>query len=254
MTVRASASVLALLLTLTGCGVARDLATRDAATPSGPSAPDELRQAAQALDRGPYSFQFRTPTTIGAGAVDGRDGWLRIRVVGGEIAKARVTFEVLHRDGQHLVRSNPLTEDRWTRLDMTKVSPARRAALERFGDPAHAEDLLAGVGTAERNGERGYRGTLDLTRATEPAASRLIDDAHLRSLTPEQTGAVPFEATVDSQRRLLGLRFTLPAAGGRPEQPSEISYSGHGFKPDLSAPFDGKIGPAPAEVYEFVNS
>ncbi|MEV4482986.1 hypothetical protein [Micromonospora coxensis] len=254
MTVRASASLLALLFTLAGCGVVRDVTGADSAAPAGPSHADELRGAAEALDQGPYSFQFRTPTTIGAGAVDGSDGWLRIRVVGGDVGKARVTFEVLRRDGRHLVRSNPLTGDRWTRLDMSRVDPARRPALERFGDPAHARDLLAGASAVERDGERRYRGTLDLSRAVDPETSRLVDAEHLAALTAEQARAVPFEATADAGQRLLGLRFTLPAAGGRPEQPSEISYSQHGFEPDLSAPFAGKLEPAPATVYDFVNS
>jgi hypothetical protein len=64
---------------------------------------------------------------------------------------------------------------------------------------------------------------------------------------------VPFEATLDAQGRLLGFRLTLPANGGKPEQPAEISYSDHGFKPDLTGPFEGKIGPAPASVYEVLN-
>lgn len=160
---------------------------------------------------------------------------------------------MLHRGDQHLARSNPLTGDQWTRIDVRKVDPARRARLERFGDPAHATDLFAGIASAEPVGTGRYRGTLDLTRVPDPGASVLVDEKHLGILTAQQRAAVPFEATVDDQQRLLGLRFTMPAAGGEPERPAEISYSEHGFKPDLGAPFEGRIGPAPAAVYEVLN-
>ena len=253
MTTRAVASALALLLTLTGCGVVRDVAGDQADASPRPSSAEELRAAADALDRGPYSFQFRTPTVIGAGAVDGQDGWLRTRIVGGDVGKDHLTFEVLSKSGQHLVRSDPLTDDQWTRLDLAKVHPGRRPAVTRFTDPARARELFAGIRDAEPTGDRGYRGTLDLTKVDDPGASRLLDREHLGAFTPQQLGAVPFEATVDAQRRLVGLHFTLPAAGGEPEQPAEISYSGLGYKPDLAAPFQGKIGPAPASVYELIN-
>ncbi|MGY0007148.1 hypothetical protein [Micromonospora sp. I033] len=248
------ATMLALLLPLTGCGVAWDLAGGGADPSPTPDSAAALREAAEALDRGPYSFQFRTHDTIGVGAVDGGDGWLRLRAVGGDAGKARVTFEVLHRDGEHLARSNPLTGDRWTRIDVRKVDPAARARLERFGDPAHATDLFAGIASAEPSGTGRYRGTLDLTRVPGLDTNGLVDEERLAALTGQQRAAVAFEASVDSQQRLLGLRFTLPAAGGEPEQPSEISYSQHGFKPDLGAPFEGRIDPAPAAVYEVLNS
>ncbi|MET8838137.1 hypothetical protein ABZV78_30100 [Micromonospora sp. NPDC004540] len=254
MRLRSAVPVLALVLSLTGCGVARDLADDRADASPTPNSAEALRQAAEALHRAPYTFQFRTHDTIGAGAVDGSDGWLRFRAVGGDAGKARLTFEVLHRGGQHLVRSNPLTGDQWTRIDVRKVDPARRARLERFGDPAHATDLFVGITSAEASGTGRYRGTLDFSRVPDADASVLVDEKRLAALTPQQRAAVPFEATVDDRQRLLGLRFTLPAAGGEPEQPSEISYSEHGFKPDLGAPFEGRIGPAPAAVYEVLNS
>lgn len=254
MKLRSSATAVALLLALTGCGVAKELADgRDADPSPTPNSADVLRTAAEALARGPYSFQFRTHDTIGVGAVDGRDGWLRFRAVGDGLGEAHLTFEVLHAKGQHLVRSDPLTRDQWTRIDMTKVHPAQRGKLERFGDPAHATELFAGITAAEPSGQHSYHGTLDLTRVTDPGGSVLVDEEYLRTLGPQQTAGVPFEAQVDSQQRLLGFRFTLPASGGKPEQPAEISYSGHGFKPDLSAPFEGRIGPAPASVYDILN-
>lgn len=250
-----AAAALALVLTVTGCGAAKNLAGgREAAPSPTPDSAQVLREAAAALERGPYSFQFRTHDTIGAGAVDGRDGWLRFRAVGDGAGQAHLTFEVLHSRGQHLVRSDPLTRDQWTRIDLRKVDPARRAKLEQFGDPAHAAELFAGIASAEPSGASSYRGTLDLTRVAEADASVLVDEQYLAGLTPAQRAGIPFEATVDAQHRLLGFRFTLPASGGKPEQPSEISYSGHGFKPDLSAPFEGRIGAAPAEVYKVINS
>jgi hypothetical protein len=249
----ATAAGVALALTLTGCGVARDSAGKGP-TPTPTTSPAEiLMKAAETLDDGPYSFQFRSADTIGVGAVDGRNGWLRMRLVGQRVGKAHLTFELLHVDGHHLVRSDPLTGDRWTRVDVEKVDPARRKILEEFGDPARAKDLFAGIASAEQISERRFRGTLDLTKVADPGASRLVDEDYLRSLGHDKAASVPFEATLDSRGQLLGFRLILPANGGEPEQPAEISYSEHGFKPDLRGPLEGEIGPAPKSVYEILN-
>jgi hypothetical protein len=251
--IRGSVTALALAVVLAGCGIVDDITGTDASPTPTTAAAEILVKAAESLDGVPYSFQFRNPDTVGVGAVDGRNGWLRIRLVGDRVGSARLTFEVLHVDGQHLVRSDPLTRDLWTRLDMKKVDPARRERLEQFGDPANAKELFAGIASAEQISERRYRGTLDLTKVTDPGASRLVDEDHVESLEHDKAASVPFEATLDSQGRLLGLRLTVPAGGGEPEQPGEISYSEHGYKPDLLGPFEGKIGPAPEGIYEIIN-
>jgi hypothetical protein len=255
MTIRGwtAAAGVALTLTLTACGGSDDPAGKHL-SPSPTTSPAELlRKAAQTLDDGPYSFQFRNADAIGVGAVDGRDGWLRMRFVGSRVGTAHLTFEVLHVDGHYLARSDPLTDDQWTRVDLAKVQPARRKLFEEFSDPAHAKDLFAGIASAEQTGERNFRGTLDMAKVANPGASRLIDEDHLKSVDRAKAASVPFEATLDSQGRLLGVRLTMPAGGDEPEQPAEISYSEHGFKPDLRGPLEGKIGPAPKGVYEILN-
>jgi hypothetical protein len=243
----------ALALALTGCGGAGDSAGKQQSPAPKESPAAILMKAAESLDDGPYSFQFRNVDTIGVGAVDGRDGWLRIRFVGPRVGTAHVTFEILHARGQHLARSDPLTGDQWTRVDVKKVVPARRKLLEEFGDPARAKDLLGGVASTEQISEGRFRGTLDLTKVVDAGTSRLVDREYLGSLGQDKAASVPFEATVDGQKHLVGFRLTLPASGGKPEQPAEISYSGQGFKPDLSGPFQGKIEPAPESVYEVLN-
>jgi hypothetical protein len=247
------ATGLALAVALTGCGGVGDPAGKESSPSPKESPAAILMKAAENLDHGPYSFQFRNVDTIGVGAIDGRDGWLRLRFVGPRVGKAHLTFEVLHARGQHLARSDPLTGDQWTRVDVKKVVPARRKYLEEFSDPARAKDLLGGIASAEQIGEERFRGTLDLTKVADPSASRLVDEEYFGSLSQDKATGVSFEATLDRQGQLLGLRLTLPASGGKPEQPAEISYSGQGFKPDLTGPFEGKIGPAPDSVYEVLN-
>jgi hypothetical protein len=257
MTTRPAANVagvaLALALVLTGCGIVDDGAGADATSSPGPSPAELLKRGAERIDDGPYSFQFRNVNTIGVGAVDGQNGWLRIRRVGEGVGTAHLTFEVLHADGQYLARSDPLTADQWTRVDIKKVDRARRRLLVEFSDPGRASDLFTGIVSAEEANELHFRGTLDLTKVADPAASRLVDRNHFRSLSTDKAASVPFEATLDRQGRLLGFQLTVPASGGQPEQRAEITYSQHGFKPDLSAPFRGRIGPAPQSVYDVLN-
>lgn len=255
MKIRGAAAGFAIALTLSGCGVVRDSADRNSTPSPSPtaSAAETLVKAADALRKTSYSYQFRAPDVVGVGAVDGRNGWLRVRQVGEGSGKQRLTFELLHVDNHYLIRSDPLTADRWARLDLKKIDPARRRVLEEFGDPARARDLFEGIAAAERTGDRTFRGTLDLTKVANPADSRLIREDHLTALARDQAASVPFEATVDTQGRLLGLRFTLPASDGEPEHASEISYSRHGLKPDLRGPLEGEIDPAPKGIYEILN-
>jgi hypothetical protein len=253
--IRGAAAGFAIALTLSGCGVVGDIADRNSGPSPSPtaSAAETLVKAADALENTSYSYQFRAPNIVGVGSVDGRNGWLRVRLVGEGSSKQPLTFEVLHVDRHYLIRSDPLTADLWTRLDLTKIDPARRRVLEEFGDPARARDLFEGIAAAERTGDRTFRGTLDLTKVANPADSRLIREDHLTTLDRDQAANVPFEATVDPQGRLLGLRFTLPASHGEPEHASEISYSRHGLTPDLRGPLKGEIGPAPTGIYEILN-
>lgn len=257
-TVTVTTAAIGLSLALTGCGVVGDIGARDA-TPTGTPSPttspkDILTKAAKALDGGTYSFQFRRPDTLGVGSVDGRDGWLRLSRIGGGADEPDVTFEVLNVDGHNLIRSNPLTADQWTRLDVKKIDPARRRSLVEVADPGHADRLFAGIVSVEEIRQGSYRGTMNLSKVTGANASHLVDEEHLRSLDHNQTTGVPFEANVDRQGRLLGIRLTLPAGGGKPEQPAEISYSRHGVKPDLRGPLTGRIEPTPESLYKLLNS
>lgn len=66
-------------------------------------------------------------------------GWLRIRLIGQRVGKARLTFEVLHVDGHHLVRSDPLTGDRWTRVGLKRlIRPAAEFSRSSATPPAPA--------------------------------------------------------------------------------------------------------------------
>jgi hypothetical protein len=250
----ATLACVALALTLTGCGGGRDAAAVGP-SPSPSTSPAEiLVQAAARLDEGRYSFQFRNAHTIGVGAVDGRDGWLTMQIVGGRLGTAHLTFHILHRGADYLARSDPLTGDQWTRVDLEKVIPARRKMFEDLDDPARTADLFAGIVSAEQVSERHFRGTLDLTKLADPTTSRLVDKEHFRTLDHDKAASVRFEATLDAQGRPLGVRLTLPADAGQPEQTAEISYMKYGTKPDLRNAFQRKIGPAPPAVYEVINN
>jgi hypothetical protein len=255
MYIRGSATVacVALAFALIGCGGGRDAAGSGSSPTPSASPAEVLVQAAGKLDEGTYSFQFRNAHVIGAGSVDGRDGWLSMQIVGGRVGLAHLTFMVLHLDSHYLVRSDPLTGDQWARLDIKKVVPARRDMFEDFDDPARVTDLFAGIVSAEQVSERRFRGTLDLTKVADPDSSRLVDKQQFRSLDRAKIANVRFEATLDAQGRPLGVRLTLPATAGEPEQTAEISYMKYGTKPDLQGPFKGEIGTAPPSAYAVIN-
>lgn len=243
------AAVAALCLASTGCD--RSPSRPGAATSPSPtlSPTDTLLRAAKALDETPYTFTLKSPDGTGEGAVDPPADSGKFKVVITTEGRS-ITIEMLVLGEQRFVKIDLLTGTKWARVDINKIKPEERDDLE-IGDPASAADLFAGIVTAEKTGEGRYKGVLDLVKA-KTAGSGLVDSDHLKALG-DQARSVPFEATVDKQGRLTGLKVTTPATGGQPEAVGEITYSDFGTKPNLTAPPPDQVIEAPQKVYDVFN-
>ena len=145
----------------------------------------------------------------------------------------------------------PKLPNKWLLLDAAKVTDPEGTPLTFDGpDPANAAVLLASVVTATETGPGQYRGTLDLTKATE------ADVAEAAAITAmgEAAKAVPFTATVDTSGRLNAIQIQVPAAGKTRAYEYKMTYTGYGSAPKVTAPSAAESQSAPPEAYELLNS
>jgi hypothetical protein len=91
----------------------------------------------------------------------------------------------------------------WLRMDSTTLSGTRLDVLPKE-DPAGAAQLIAGLGTVERDSSGGFRGTLDLTAGPTSAAYRLKG-------LGSKAKAVPFTARINGEGQLTLLEIQLEA-------------------------------------------
>lgn len=134
-----------------------------------------------------------------------------------------------------------------------KLDPAKLDKPENFDltdpDPANLQAaVFGGLGTVEPAGDRRYKGTLDLTEASE---SGIVDQEVVADLKDSGT-AVPFEATVDEKGRIATFKITVPKTANSDAETWEITYSdwGTAVRPEVPA----NAVPAPDAAYDFFNA
>lgn len=121
---------------------------------------------------------------------------------------------------------------KWYRFDSAKVAGMKAARFTAGGDdPLVAADLIGAVTTVQRVDDSHFTGVIDLSKLT---SSNLIGQDDVAKLGVK-ANTVPFQATLDSQGRLVGLKVDLPA-GSDVEGPIEITYSKFGQKVDIAKP------------------
>jgi len=117
---------------------------------------------------------------------------------------------------------------KWTRVTAGKAAGAMSSQL----DASKIAQSLEHAASVERVGDKGFKGTIDITKATESLSLKSKDLGALG----EKAKAVPFEATVDDKGRLAHYKINMPAIGGDPAQALDITYSDFGTKVDVTAP------------------
>jgi hypothetical protein len=142
--------------------------------------------------------------------------------------------------------------DKWQHLDETKIKDKESLELDVAGDadPAGTDDILDAVVVAEHAGDRRYEGTVDLSGVTDAG---LLDDEVVGRLG-DAAKTVPFEATLDGERRLVNLKLRIPSVPKVKAQVWEITYSDYGAAPKLRKPRASNVQEAPSQIYELLNS
>ncbi|MBB5872787.1 hypothetical protein F4553_006221 [Allocatelliglobosispora scoriae] len=144
----------------------------------------------------------------------------------------------------------PDVGDRWVLLERAKTPVGSVMSFDPLrNDPSGGARVLHAVTAAERDGD-GFRGTVDMTRIGKGSGI---------ALRPEQLGAlkdggtaVPFEASLDAQGRLVQLRLTLVA--GEDFLPVQVRYSAFGTAGAVAKPADADVIVAPASFYPLLGA
>jgi hypothetical protein len=135
---------------------------------------------------------------------------------------------------------------KWMHLDTAKL-PANSSLGIRPGetDPASAEKLLKAATKVEKVGDRGFKGTLDLTKLNGVAG---IEDKDVTSLG-DKAKAVPFTASTDDQGRLTNMKVDMPIMSGVDLGSLDATYSDFGTTVEVTKPDPSKVTEAPEALY-----
>ena len=97
--------------------------------------------------------------------------------------------------------------------------------------------------TVERDGPGAFKGTLDMTKRSLPAASVVL----LQKMG-DAAKSVPFAATVRADGYLTSLTVNTPGAGEVPPTTATSTFSDFGKPVTISKPADAEVQPAPAAL------
>lgn len=242
----------------TGCGKDSDEpGTTPSPTPPNPK--DALVASVAEIQKNSFTFDMKATNATGTGSVDPAAKSAAVKLNFEESGvKFLMELLILADDNYMKIDFGGLKvpgmppPDKWQHIDRTKLKD--QEALDLFNiddaDPAGAKDIFNAIVNVESAGERKYKGTVDLTKATDAG---IVDEDVVKALG-EQAKAVPFEATVDDKGRLASLRLDIPAAGTAKAQTWEINYSNYGTAPKLEKPPASEVQEASKAVYDMLNS
>lgn len=254
------AVVAALAFATAGCGLGAGEA-RPSPTPKSPK--DALLASVTELQKTPFTFTVKDASLTGEGAADpaATSGTFKIKVSDDEL-NFTLNFEFLLIKENAWVKidfgpaAEPLglgaVQKKWLHVDKSKVKDADDLGLGGSADPAGSAEIFGAASAVEKVGDRQYRGTVDLTDAKAKDAG-MVDEDIVTELG-DQAKAVPFEATVDEQGRLVSLKILVPASGKVKAQTWEVTYSGYGTALNLTAPPAAEVVEAPSTLYDIFNA
>jgi hypothetical protein len=146
----------------------------------------------------------------------------------------------------------PKLPKKWMLIDPAKIKNSKDVPLgyDAETDPGEAGTVVRGIVDVRQAGAGEFAGTTDLTAEGE---SEIVDADHLAALGT-RAKAVPFEATVDGQGRLISTVVKIPAAGKHKAARYEVTYGDFGKVPTPRVPAADQQQRATKEAYELLNS
>ena len=242
-------------------GLALTACTTTSKTPAGPSAGPgnaALTAALGKIGSTSYNFDIKQRGLGGGGSVDPVAHNASIQLIGPEQG-TNVNIQALQIGignlfakfdaGSVIDAQVGIDPTKWMLVDLNQLTgPNAKPFDATSGDVLDVAGLMAGVNTVQQTDSTHLTGTVDLTRATGVNVPTADD------LTTAGTAAktTPFTATLDGQGRLTELN--IDASGFDKDLSFDIVFSAFGAASALTAPAAADFIPAPAGLYQLLNS
>lgn len=243
------------------CGDSDDAGSGTPSTTAGTSAPaanpvDTVKASTRDFAKTPYRYSFKTPAN-GVdvnGSIDPSSG-AHTMAAAVLIEGVSIQFNVIAAGADYYAKiagvSIPgINAAKYYHVDTAKLKSADALLMSDYKDPTGAQGLTRSVVTAEKTGDRMYRGTMDLTQAGSVAALSTED---LKAYA-DRAKSMPFEATLDGNGRLTSLKLMIPAGGDVKADTFAYTYTDFGAAVTATKPAADQVLEASPTVYELLNS
>jgi hypothetical protein len=262
---------------------AQPASTQPSPTQPSPAQPADARQALAAstagLRAGDYSFAETLPGTTARGVVHlpsrsasmdvtgsagSGPGGMQFRLVDADrYVKMKVDMGDAAEQLKHLAGDPAATRAAaglrslielfsgkyWLHLDPAKVHNEQLQVDLDNPDLTGASDLLAGVESATRTGDR-ITGTLDASRARRNSTTFDVDEFDNLG---DEAKSLPYSATLDAQGRLSRLVLDLPAVESSPAAKWTIDITGYGAAAPQPTPPAAEVRELTPDAYQVIN-
>lgn len=132
--------------------------------------------------------------------------------------------------------------EQWMHIDGSKAKGGSPFGSLNLNDPSGFKNLANALNDLERDGDRGFKGTIDLTKAPN------IDESTVSTLG-DKAKAVPFTAKIDDQGRLVEFVMDLEAFAPSLGQ-IKTTYFDFGTDAKIEAPPASETIEAPSELVD----
>jgi hypothetical protein len=233
LAVASLALVAALSVGVAGCNTQAGSEGSPAGSSDSPAAKanpaDELAAAVRKLNEDTFTIRLKMSVMSAEGAMDpaAKKANLSMKM---EAAGQSIDFKIILLDPNLYLKYSgvPGMPKEWMRIDSSKIKDGSSLDIMPEGDPMGANNLVKGIVAVERDGDLGFKGTLDLTKS--PTA-----DAESMKMFGEKVKAVPFTAKVDSQGRLVEMSVDTESVSPMLGE-MRVSYDNFGKPVEITAP------------------
>ncbi len=215
-------------------------ATAASSAPAQEAPREALQAAARKLGEDTVKVRMSMGTAMDAsGMMDPRNRKVRMAMEVGGTERVKMQIIGIGTDAylKFEGKAAQAVGSKWLHIDASKLPPGSGLDMMPNGDPAGVNNMVQGLVDVERDGARGFKGTLDLTK------SPTIDKNTVKALGPKAT-AMPFTAQADEQGRLTAMEIDMksldPSAGT-----ILVRYSDFGTPVDVEKPAADQVTEAP---------
>jgi hypothetical protein len=244
------------LALLVACGDNASNGSSASPTPSPtPNAGEQLTASTKDFGTTGYKFTLKAPANAAdvSGSFDPAANNLTA-TTNISVQGLAIKFELVAIGGNYYAKLagipiSGVSPTKWLHLDIAKLKGPEAVLLADFKDPTGVQTLSGAIVSAEKTGDRTYKGTMDLTKAKVVGVT--AEDVKDMG---DAAKSIPFEATLDDKGRLATLKLTVPAGGSTKADTLTFAYSDFGATVTATKPAASETIEAPPAVYTLLNS